>query len=138
MIAYDTDAILFAAALGGVDASASKAQRILRRIHRGPPIKSCMCGNAFSAYTWKLLPRVGYHKDWAEKLELRNCPCGSTIAIVKRHYMSDPDVHTLACRALYGGRKARSARRKLTRMGYGAVTRTTTNFGPGYCVEVLR
>ena len=33
MIAYDTDAILFAAALGGVDASASKAQRILRVVH---------------------------------------------------------------------------------------------------------
>jgi hypothetical protein len=51
-----------------------------------PPFepKYCRCGRAYSMLdTWRALPLVGYMPDEDETdLELRNCPCGSTIAIV--------------------------------------------------------
>jgi len=43
--------------------------------------KTCSCGKRYSSGTWKLLPYVGVHDDGVERLELRNCVCGSTIAI---------------------------------------------------------
>jgi hypothetical protein len=83
----------------------------------GPIVKSCACGRTFTAHTWKLLAKVGHHRDFVEKLELRNCPCGSTIAMVVRRYMRDPDVGLLLRRTEYGGRKARAALRTLRVMG---------------------
>jgi len=48
---------------------------------RGPVIKRCACGAAFTQRQWNALKLVGYHSDDVEELELRNCGCGSTIAI---------------------------------------------------------
>jgi hypothetical protein len=47
-------------------------------------VKVCKCGQKFTETQWRALPLVGkmdYEEDGDKRLELRNCPCGSTIAI---------------------------------------------------------
>lgn len=44
--------------------------------------KACPCGRTFTAEQWATLVMVGKMFDAEETLELRNCPCGSTIATV--------------------------------------------------------
>jgi hypothetical protein len=45
--------------------------------------KACnVCGKAITSLAeWKLLPMVGAWEDEEEALEMRNCSCGSTLAI---------------------------------------------------------
>lgn len=43
--------------------------------------KSCACGRQHSASEWARLPYCGEHDDGEIVLELRNCACGSTIAV---------------------------------------------------------
>ncbi|HEY2509468.1 MAG TPA: hypothetical protein VGI39_01310 [Polyangiaceae bacterium] len=48
-----------------------------------PIVKACRCGRAYSAETWSALKYVGTSRyPWGEVQELRDCPCGSTIARV--------------------------------------------------------
>jgi hypothetical protein len=48
-------------------------------------MKRCACGREYDAETWPKLPLAGYSRNGREAagelLELRHCPCGSTIAI---------------------------------------------------------
>jgi len=44
--------------------------------------KQCGCGRQYDSGEWKLLPYVGEIDDEVERLELRNCSCKSTLAIV--------------------------------------------------------
>ena len=44
--------------------------------------KRCGCGRAYSCHEWELLIKIGEMVDDVESIELRNCPCGSTIAQV--------------------------------------------------------
>lgn len=46
-------------------------------------VKTCACGRSFGSKGWNLLDYVGIHKDEPPHpdLELRNCICGSTIAV---------------------------------------------------------
>jgi hypothetical protein len=44
-------------------------------------VKSCACGLNFTAHEWALLALVGTMMDPVESIELRNCLCGSTIAV---------------------------------------------------------
>jgi len=44
-------------------------------------IKECACGRVFTADEWGLLEYVGEIVDDVESLELRNCICGSTLAV---------------------------------------------------------
>jgi len=45
--------------------------------------KKCSCGLAYTKAQWDQLYYVGQQKfDWGEEQELRNCVCGSTMAIV--------------------------------------------------------
>ena len=44
-------------------------------------IHTCSCGREFTEHAWNLLPYVGVMRDDVERLELRNCPCGSTRAL---------------------------------------------------------
>lgn len=49
-------------------------------------IKQCpCCGSAFTHAEWKALEFVGIQSfdGDPEELELRNCPCGSTIAVTR-------------------------------------------------------
>lgn len=46
-----------------------------------PTIHTCSCGREFTEHAWNLLPYVGVMRDDVERLELRNCPCGSTRAL---------------------------------------------------------
>lgn len=52
-----------------------------------PPVKACACGLQFSVDAWRALRLVGIQEIPAdahgpeERLELRDCPCGSTIAV---------------------------------------------------------
>ena len=47
-----------------------------------PDHKACRCGRAFSPADWAALPIVGdWELDEDVRLELRNCPCGSTISV---------------------------------------------------------
>lgn len=46
-----------------------------------PPPKQCLCGASYPADAWQKLPYVGIMDDGIDRLELRNCPCSSTIAI---------------------------------------------------------
>lgn len=43
--------------------------------------KRCGCGRTFDALAWAELPYVGRQDDGEELLELRNCPCGTTLAV---------------------------------------------------------
>lgn len=43
--------------------------------------KACSCGAKYYAGEWTLLSFVGYMTDEVERLELRNCTCGSTLAV---------------------------------------------------------
>jgi len=47
----------------------------------GPLVKVCGCGRTFSAHEWSLLHCLGSMVDEEGTIELRNCPCGSTIAV---------------------------------------------------------
>jgi hypothetical protein len=47
-------------------------------------VKVCKCGQRFTQKQWNSLQNVGrmdLEEDGDKRLELRNCPCGSTIAI---------------------------------------------------------
>lgn len=43
--------------------------------------KACGCGARHDGTGWAGLPLVGWNDDGVEVLELRNCPCGSTLAV---------------------------------------------------------
>jgi hypothetical protein len=46
-------------------------------------LKRCSCGKVYNREHWEALALVGQPRmDWGEVQELRNCSCGSTIAIV--------------------------------------------------------
>jgi hypothetical protein len=47
----------------------------------GPIIKRCPCGALYSLPDWQDLELVGHYPDERPPLELRNCECGSTIAL---------------------------------------------------------
>lgn len=44
--------------------------------------KVCGCGRPYTRSGWDRLPYVGVQDDGVERLELRNCACGSTICVV--------------------------------------------------------
>lgn len=44
-------------------------------------VRSCGCGLSFTVEEWVLLPLIGEMGDEIETVELRNCHCGSTLAI---------------------------------------------------------
>jgi hypothetical protein len=50
-------------------------------------IKTCGCGRSYGRKSWRALPFVGRQHtpkdDYgpAETIEMRNCPCGSTLAV---------------------------------------------------------
>lgn len=47
-----------------------------------PDFKRCGCGRLYTAEAWQALPYVGVQRlDDEPDLELRNCACGSTLAI---------------------------------------------------------
>ncbi len=43
--------------------------------------KTCACGRVHSREAWSLAPLLGTWELGEEVLELRNCACGSTMAI---------------------------------------------------------
>jgi hypothetical protein len=43
--------------------------------------KKCSCGRTHDAADWTMLHLVGWQTIGDERLELRNCACGSTLAI---------------------------------------------------------
>lgn len=46
------------------------------------PVKTCACGRELTLAEWLALPHGGIWRiDTLETLELRNCPCGSTISL---------------------------------------------------------
>lgn len=45
-------------------------------------VKKCACGRRYTAGTWKDLALVGVQDDGVERIELRNCACGSTIGVI--------------------------------------------------------
>lgn len=47
-----------------------------------PPPKTCACGRTYTAAEWAELRLVGVQvvPDWCS-LELRDCECGSTLAV---------------------------------------------------------
>jgi hypothetical protein len=62
----------------------------VKRIHSFEAKKHCPgCGNAHNLNGFQSLPCVGDMVDDVEILELRNCPCGSTIAWTL--YSTDPE-----------------------------------------------
>jgi hypothetical protein len=44
-------------------------------------MKRCGCGCEYTPEQWQALPYVGVMRDDVEALELRNCVCGSTLAV---------------------------------------------------------
>ena len=57
------------------------ADALADTIPAAPLVKRCACGRTFTAHEWSLLVFVGRMMDPEESIELRNCPCGSTVAI---------------------------------------------------------
>jgi hypothetical protein len=49
---------------------------------RAPLVKECACGRSYTADEWRELKLCGVWTDDVEVLVLRDCHCGSTIAIV--------------------------------------------------------
>jgi hypothetical protein len=52
--------------------------------HQNHPaiVKRCGCNRVWTLAGWLTLPLVGRQDDEVEKLELRTCRCGSTLAVV--------------------------------------------------------
>lgn len=69
------------------DALARSAER--RELDGEPLVKACACGRCYSASTWAALESCGRQVDAAEALDVRNCRCGSTIAIVVPHTLEE-------------------------------------------------
>ena len=44
-------------------------------------VKTCGCGRKFSTAEWRQLPHAYTQDDGVERVEYRNCPCGSTIGV---------------------------------------------------------
>ncbi len=44
--------------------------------------KSCACGRSYAAEEWLELPGCGRQGDGVDILDLRNCSCGSTMAVL--------------------------------------------------------
>lgn len=44
--------------------------------------KTCACGRSYAAEEWLELPGCGRQDDGVDILDLRNCSCGSTIAVL--------------------------------------------------------
>lgn len=44
-------------------------------------IKTCSCGLGYDPAAWKCLPYVGRKAHGGSLIEMRSCPCGSTIAV---------------------------------------------------------
>jgi hypothetical protein len=49
---------------------------------RVPSFKKCGCGKSYSRTTWEHLPRIGWMRGRREDIELRQCSCASTIAVL--------------------------------------------------------
>lgn len=45
-------------------------------------VKTCRCGKRYTAAEWEKLHYVGVMGDDVERIELRDCTCGSTVAVV--------------------------------------------------------
>jgi hypothetical protein len=56
--------------------------------------KRCLCGRAYDVETWTQLAKVGEidnGREVGERMELRNCKCGSTLAWeLGKHALSFP------------------------------------------------
>lgn len=55
---------------------------LLAQHTREPFSKRCACGRTHNLAAWLALPDRGHQKDDVEDLELRDCPCGSTLAVL--------------------------------------------------------
>jgi hypothetical protein len=55
---------------------------LLARYSAEPWSKACGCGRTHSLAAWIALPLVGHQKDDVEDLELKDCQCGSTLAVL--------------------------------------------------------
>jgi len=44
-------------------------------------MKTCACGRCYSAEEWGELHYVGVQDDGVERIEMRSCHCGSTLAV---------------------------------------------------------
>lgn len=69
-----------------VDSVRSEVRRRARAaIANALPFKRCACGRAFTRADWEQLEFVGVQEtddeDAHYRTEMRNCPCGSTIAV---------------------------------------------------------
>jgi hypothetical protein len=51
------------------------------RVLAASAFKVCGCGRPYTRAGWDRLPFVGVQDDGVERIELRNCVCGSTIAV---------------------------------------------------------
>lgn len=54
------------------------------RIVTAATLHMCSCGTEYTSAEWSRLPYVGEQADDEESLELRDCVCGSTRAVVRR------------------------------------------------------
>lgn len=59
---------------------ASITRKRPRYVDRWP--KRCSCGCSYDREGWERLPCIGIMRDDVEILELRTCPCRSTISVV--------------------------------------------------------
>lgn len=44
-------------------------------------VKTCGCGRCYTATGWRNLRLVGEQDDGVDRIEIRQCTCGSTIAV---------------------------------------------------------
>lgn len=60
--------------------------------------KKCACGRTVASWTeWAKLPDKGFQVDEYESLNLRDCQCGSTLAVVICiHKLEDPAAQAYA------------------------------------------
>lgn len=51
--------------------------------------KRCGCGRSHVRGDWAALPFIGKQVDDFEAIDLRNCPCGSTLAVLTAVFRSE-------------------------------------------------
>lgn len=66
-----------------------------------PKVCAC-CARAFDVEAWSNLRLIGHQEDAVERLELRDCHCGSTLAVVSNVRDAVAKVREIV-RAKFGG-----------------------------------
>ena len=97
-----------------------------------PTIKTCACGRSFTRAEWLALPFIGVQRDDID-LEMRNCPCGSSIVVEQASLIGVGSVIRYQART-YGGPVFVGEVREVEMSAWGTVYHVTNESGRAHTV----